>query len=1062
MKYLLHLSYILLLVFATSCADDQLPYIDYTLSGEDVTVTVSVELPDIEKKSRAALADYQLNEVRSLWIRTYSATTGKATSQWITETPGSHDVEVSRPVDILTKSGSSYIVAVANVDNPAVTKQSPDIDSARPLRELLAEADTWQKFLDIAVLAPSEFNDVNAAPLPITMVGCLSDISVGTGTTHPDLHEWGSHYNFEPVFIPATSNKTYSLSGAIHLRRLVSHISFNIRSGNDVIVTPTSYTVVNVPKATWLYERNGSQANFGDLATEESAPSYYATTNQFTLQYITQENGVYHFDFWQGENKHRALPAEELAPLGITFNPDDPRHNYDIREKEQKDHSGANTGLYTCLTGETWTPANMASYVVINADVEYKEKTTITVDGETIDATRIGNAEYVVHLGFLDDDPSDFNCYRNVDYTYNMTINGLNDVYLEAFSTETVPGVEGLVSDVENETEFLDCHYGTFNIQLTRDELVGNGENNGRGLGYVIVAWDYGRKLTFTEDSEISDADRKFIDWVELRPTTGANVLAEYYPKTHASEGSSTFNLRDASQAGSWPANDPRFSSSGWYTVFVNEYAYEDSSDEGQARSGIPNWATYVNQPPRRFYIRVTKQISSDGQSIYARSKYAASQSSIQSYYSSTAFTPAEASLPAGTAIGIERENEMLGLNLRGDYESSTLSPDNGRYNVWQWIHSRPNSKWTTFLDPTAPQEIPPVASANLQQGPAIPAGEKPIVKLAPLASGAPNWSSEYDGVNGSFPNTNGHLWRGRNLCDPQPNSTNNAYYIEAINACMNRNRDNNGNGVIDADELRWFVPSSGVYMRLIIGSNALPEPLMDFSALQGKTLSSDNGVNTRYLYFASDDKVVWTIEGMSTSQWHGIPWCFAPWQVRCIRNLGTNLSSVTDGRNTVPAYKHDAATRIVRMTYYDPVSVRAISYSGNGTGVGQMPVHMVNSIYNMPYKAFQYSAVTTSFVNSDDVINADPCASLNSQANGTGWRVPNIKELAIMYYLGIGIGDNGTGAWTSCSVSFFNNSGLGGSTSGEHKYMGARYPSLCQIVPNLNTSTRCVRDYIE
>lgn len=1049
----------------TSCVDDiQPPYTDFTVSGEEVTATLSVSLPEMTVKSRAAHSEQQLNEVRSLWIRTYSATTGAATSDWLKSSPGTYDTEMTpegkRTFDIHTKSGSSYVVAVANVENPAVTKDNPSLDDTKALSELLDAADTWADFMNIAVLAPSTLDDVNAAPVPITMVGCLSNITVGDIDAHPALSEWGSHYNFQPVFIPATSNKTYELAGAIHLRRLVSHITFTIRAGDKVNITPTSYTVVNAPVATWLYERAGATANFGDDCTQENASAYYATTPIFTSQFITEENGEYKFDFWQGENKHTALPADELKELGIEFKADDPRFNYDKRELEKKGANGANTGLYLCLTGETWTPNNMASYVIVRCDVEYKDK--IPVDGgESV--TRIGNAEYVIHLGFLDKDATDFNCYRNVDYHYNMTVNGVNDIYVEAYGDEQIPGVEGVVSDVEKPTVFLDSHYCAFNIQLTKDELTGKNLTNGRGMGYLISVWDNGREQIFSDDNAVADDDRKYVDWVELRPTTSANTLAKYYPRTHTSEGSKTFTLEDASKANTWADDDVRFSDSEYYTVFVNEYVYEDDSDEGVTGNGTPEWVRYVNQNPRRFFIRVTKEVSPDGQSIYTRSKYAASQASIQTYYSTENLTPATVrdgvALSRGTAIGMESVNELEGLNLRFTPRNG-LSDVNGRWNVWQWVQSKTGRQWADFVKETEPQTVPPVESANLQDGPELPGGTFAMPCLVDFGS-----VPQYESVRG---NRNG--W---SIYDPQPKSTKRSDYIEAINACMNRNRDNNGNNTIDADELRWYVPASGKYLRLLLGQNSMTSPLMDFNSIK-RLPSADNRINTRYMFLTSDAKVLWAMEGLSVSD-YASSGAYPPWQIRCIRNLGSDMSNINNIDKVVQAYEVDKENKIVRLSYYDPMSIRSITYNGNGTAPGQMPIHVINSPYNMPYKAFEYQVVALKDEKGTDYnpglssstiissINSNPCSSLNS-GNKTGWRVPNQKELTILRNAGA-ISFSGTYV-TSCTMSYFDTSGVGSDNPGAtHRFMGVRWDATCQLAVDVTDGSvriHCVRDYIE
>lgn len=42
--------------------------------------------------------------------------------------------------------------------------------------------------------------------------------------------------------------------------------------------------------------------------------------------------------------------------------------------------------------------------------------------------------------------------------------------------------------------------------------------------------------------------------------------------------------------------------------------------------------------------------------------------------------------------------------------------------------------------------------------------------------------------------------------------------------ACLSRNRDLNGNGVIDENELRWYLPAIKQYIGLAVGDNVLPK----------------------------------------------------------------------------------------------------------------------------------------------------------------------------------------------------------------------------------------------
>lgn len=1069
-----------------SCSDERFAAPDFTVSGEESKIRVNVSVPGLDVKTRASLGDDQINEVSSLWIRTYSSYSGKATSEWVKSVKNTYDTEVARSFDIDTKSGYSYVVGVANIDNLGVTKANPDEE--RPLSELLEDADTWEKFLDIAVVAPSSFNDVNAAPVPLAMSGCLCNITVGDMPAHPEPSQWGGeNYNFKPVFIPATSGKAYVMPGAIHLRRLVSHITFNIKSGPDVTVTPTSYTVYNVPAATWLYERSGQNSNFGHDCTEENKDKFYATPSQYTSQYITEENGVYKFDFWQGENKHSAIPDERLQALGITFSDNDSRYNYDVREREKKKADGTNSGLYLTLTGDSWTPANMASFVAFHADLVYNEKQTIVIDGKPTEVTRVGNAMFTVHLGFLNDDPRDFNCYRNVDYTYNVTINGVNNIVVEAEGAEQIPGMEGMVSDLENPTVFLDAHYACYNIYLSKEELqntmAGHAVSWEHGMGFVMSTWDYGVEHSFTEEdfkhddnwNPIIPADKKqYVDWVELRPTTGEKVLASYHPKDDTEEGRKTFTLPDAAYARHWADSDPRISESGWYTVFVNDYVYENSSDE----SKTPAWKRYVNENPRQYFIRVTKSVSTDKESVYARSKYAGTQSSIQSYYTS------EENPDLQTALGVEHINESYGLNLRNEYRRSL--DDNGisgRYflayrlagnRIWQddgpspWTDFDNKYSWNNFIDFTTNQNVNKIDNQNVYRDERT----EYLYTIKDLLTTVGRGPDSYDNYSVTY----------------EADRTENPKYIEAILACLNRNRDNDGDGMIDASELRWFIPTRNQYIRVILGRGSLTHPLVDVN-VDHELADRFNRVNSKLLFYTPEGSQVWAMEGTTSSPWRAWNGQWAsPWEVRCVRNLGTDLGSIAKReQNAQPAYYRREGTNIIDLSRYDNASIRSRAFTSSDNPI---PVHHIyNQDYNRCYKAFEFLPGSED-VKREDMADQDqliinnkiqwaqylsthnPCKHLVAKTGKDGWRVPNQKELTILSSLGI-YSDHkqDLNYYYSCSMSYYDQNGVGFSDTNNSFDYDSRY--VMKIMTSDGTGTqgneddkgfgvRCVRDVIE
>lgn len=78
---------------------------------------------------------------------------------------------------------------------------------------------------------------------------------------------------------------------------------------------------------------------------------------------------------------------------------------------------------------------------------------------------------------YAENDPAnDYDIERNVHYTYNVTIKGMNDLVVEAKSDkakeeEPAPGVEGLVYDAHRSFNF-DCHYEQGLMRLRKMNLL--------------------------------------------------------------------------------------------------------------------------------------------------------------------------------------------------------------------------------------------------------------------------------------------------------------------------------------------------------------------------------------------------------------------------------------------------------------------------------------------------------------------------------------------------------------------------------------------------------------
>lgn len=948
---------VLLTAALTSCVDDTF---DGGGKRERVMLRLKVDLPSMNVMTRSDISEGLDQRVESLWIGVYKAGDNGARTG-MTEVPDPQSLQHNNnqaEVSLNAMTGDSYIVAVANyTDRHAIDANGNEVS----LTDALAGADTWQKFQNLSVMLNTDGSVSTDVPVnPLLMSGHYMS------KTHPD----GAYTEIEPVTIPHTG----TLSGSVHLRRLISQVRFNVTYNTDNIsdFEIIGWRVCNLPNSSWIAERATGTLNAGDVRQASSGAESFQNSQETSL--TVRDGTKWSFDWWQLENKRTGLtPPSSLA---------DP---YQYREEEYKDASGANTGIYKSLVQSAGSddPNNNATFV------EFKVRMTLKVDedGKPIAGSqvRVCDGVYTVHLGYLEgsgvDKARDFNVRRNTRYTYNVTVNNVNSIMVEADSDlEKIPGAEGIISDVTEQFVQLDAHYGVFNIYLSETDL--------EVFDYLIRCYDEnGSQIVI--DSKVpasvpsaSSALRKYLNWVEIRSTTSAGVLSEYKPHPGTNKEGYTYYLDEFKSGiadGSIKA--------GHFTVFFNEYAYETSTT-GDESSGLA-WHGYVNKPDRQVWIRVREHKSSDGESSYFQSKYAFSQKSIQTYYDSD----------SPTALGVEHINESYGLNLRATSHGSDA--DNGRYNTARFIRDgywyNNLYKWSSYITPTEAQSVNAI---NNIQGVTRAAVTHPLPALTAF-SGTVSASSY----------------------DPDQNSS--RKYIDARNACTNRNRDLDGDGKIDAHELRWYVPTSNQIIRIILGRRSLVSPIMDYQTNSSLASSSTSQLPSLIIY-GSNGSVVWAMEGMSTSDW-GKYYQGTPWNVRCVRNLGTDMSARTFDATVSPAYrKRDGETDIIEMEYYEGKSVRSEKMNRI------IPHTVADQDYNRVYKAFQYSdAITLGDLNGYNNYGSDwatwlrttnPCSGV-SALSGTGWRIPNQKEITIMMTQGIAP----TSLYMpSATFSFYNNAGTG------------------------------------
>lgn len=1056
-----------------SCTEDFFDWSnDECPDGEPAHISVTVDTGNMQVLTRGDMQQGLENLVSDLWVAVYNVKTGQRTGLTVVDNVNDNLDHDFRKVDIDALSGDSYIVGVANVMHRYASADASG--KLIPLQEALQKADSWEKYCAVSAAFDSEGSCVIDAPL---------NAPVMSGTFSSEEHHDGSQTANHIVSIyPGVSTP----SGAIHLRRLISQVKFNVSYNKSNIKTfeVRSWKVVNIPTHAWLREREENESPVNAVDSRPAASSYFHDTPNMTD--FEAKGDSYSFDFWQLENKR----VGRTPPEGSSQT-----QAYRFREKEYKNEDGSNSGRFISLVDDPSSndPNNNATYVVLNVAMEMLKDENGNDIGSVGVSHRLVETQYVVHLGYIEGDAvrraTDFNCRRNSRYTYNITVNNVSDLLVEAHAEsadgEVNPAVEGFVSDITDSYYKVDCHYACMNIYLSSEDI--------RSFQYYIAAYDLdGNEVIINsfDQSSVPSGDSKrymYLNWVELRPTTSRTVLARYKPVRGAYADGQTYTLDKVKGNTSMKA--------GWYTMFINEYVYEegeltknpDETEYGN-ENGSTAWHGYVNRPDRRVWLNVEGNVSADGKSMYYKSKYAVSQSSIQTYYNDD----------TNLALGVEHDNESYGLTLRNSFNpfrNSSGSQLNinttpgrnreaGRYNIAQYIAGSKGSdltwrndyyQWTSHINVSTPQTVNAISNQGVVRAARDAANPIPLPEIKTASISESQLSTAMIRLEPDY-------------------GSSSRKYIEAITACLNRNRDNDGDGRIDASELRWYVPTSAQYVRIILGRRSLSDPIFDpgnMSRLPNNT-GTNNGQNTNLLAYSSDGREMWLMEGTSFSEYRQWPANMStPWQVRCIRNLGANNSIVSSAPSNSAAFVRREGTNIIDMKYYDDMSIRKEAYYSSSA---PMPVHHINDQrYNRCFRSFEFFDSVIGLNDSRLGLNGktiewssylmsnNPCKILD-YTKKRGWRVPNQKELTILGILGVNNLNvpSGNVFQVTCSYSFFDFSGYtpgsnpndpmkGGSVSSLYRYPMKIVSSSGQstqseemnnfIVNSAYYGVRCVRD---
>lgn len=1055
MKKILHTIYTCLLwmgfvAFALSgCKDDELVKNNgEVVEGVPITVTFNLggkPADDVTVETRASGSD--LSDISELVIFIFhkdgsledvvtnydGITTLKVNSNKVDEN-NNHLYNVT----FNTTSGEKKLLAVANV----------------------AEGGFWEKVIDVLTVAYQKKYSFDTVKNEI--VSLREDLADGTQPFHitASSQMFISGWNEGVVFGTGNTVTEYGKYGdesnqvVVKMNRAMANITFNIKAnppGAQDIFTPTSYRVYNIPTKSYL------------INDKQGVTAYSLTTGVNGVKYIntapenigTEQGGTYTFDFYMPENIQESGKNKSNS-------------NYAERDKWTVVEEG--TSVSGALPEDkTWTNAPQNStFVVISGTYEGNA----TVDGNNQSVT--ANVEYTIHLGDFSDTGSmnNYSVERNVSYTYNIKVLGVNNIIVEAKrDVEEQSGAEGSVYDNAHTVYSynLDAHYEQVYLEYNLSEIANSlGQGlTGQDLDDAIAnqliliiqseAMDYtheetekepyttrNKRGTLSPYKIYADAVRSAKDpaaakaavldgagegmaptkgfdykWIEFLPQEDTGISA--YP------GISSWAMEDLTgmengdfYAGAKGTDDMLDvydmiveMGKAIKNIYLNGSATSDKikissvGNDYVARftafvnecyylrhpltgAAVDTWSVMTNKMPREMIIAMSTETSTDGNSSYSKIHSYISQLAMQTFYNDR--------VTSINAFGIETYNETpLSIAFGTPISTTGLTDNDGRKNQKILIGASSSPFWSNYI------------------------------------------SLSYNGWTASV---------GTNRTEHKLSNA----YKNAYSACMSRNRDLNGNGQIDENEIRWFLPSLNEYIRMGIGNNGISSAArlyMGDKTTMNKSVYPTSYVNDGALYYTSSEdakRVYWAIEKGSygaVNEWSGS----GPFPIRCIRNLpATDISRINDVvsdatykyyDNTSPnviVFKDRLIPSLYRQrvsgslnvhnedddanSFYDGIFVAAdFVRSRNGYTYTLGDIIGYNGSVNW-YEGYLYQSY------SNDGSMTNPCSTY-SEGGYTNWRVPNLVELSAMNAAGLltpkpnGYGNNDV----ACCTQFTNQS---------------------------------------
>ncbi len=755
------------------------------------------------------------------------------------------------------------------------------------------------------------------------------------------------------------SEQGEELNYTIQLKRTDAKVKFIVKTDppseknwSNFSFLPKEWTVKRVPLQSYILE-----AETGDY---ESDDAIYFNTSATPFEEITPN--ATDANLYDGGSFVFYMPENKKTPL------------QSVSDYAQRDAWDTGKGLDD-NGNRTFANANANStYVEMTGTLSYVDNDNMLVNADV---------RFIIHLGYMtsykDKDgqtinvplnPNDYDTKRNSFYTYNVTIRGVNDIIVEVTNgTDGRPGYEGDVVYSTTDIFEFDSHYDRRLIKLNKKAI-------GTDMKWSVnTPFSRGIHDATDDDKNIEESMRDY-RWVKFAINADYGVDNEHFVKYPGDQ-----NYNDPFPMTGTANNE----SAPYYTSYPNARLLDVNQliRRLQAEAEDPNSTIfYTDTEDKETKVAITVFVD---EHLY--------------FNHPIDNTPGEDNRSLWK-LTTDKEDRQLHIIAQG----SQMSPDGNSRVVNSTFTFKQRSISTIF---------------NVDKTELTTAwGLESVMETGRMQCGLDNRNIqiETDSRNGRLntlniilgPNhTNTLHWT--DVLNTDDHYALNSNYNNALYACMLRNRDLNGDNIIQANEIRWYLAAIDQLTDIYLGEYALDDKSRLYPS---NPADRDNTVRWHYTsssltatwhwggiwgedYYSYDSWVLWAEEGASRGmQSSSKTYNGELYSYRCVRNLGLSLDDPDEVPTDLISYKDEGSGFYLIDATNLNIKARRTNYE-----VSPLPLHNEREANNLPYGKFRmHSSLFPTPESSWGRKNYHEWQWYQTfDGYPAGYRIPNQRELLIL-----------------------------------------------------------------